>query len=81
MVKKETYDADKATFATKDELGTKANSSDIPDISNLVTNETYTADKETFALKTALEELTTKYNDLLARVEKLENPTTPEENV
>ena len=87
LVKKETYDADKATFATKDELGTKANSSDIPDITGLAKSEDvvsktdYTADKETFALKTALEELTTKYNDLLARVEKLENPTTPEENV
>lgn len=59
-VAKDAYDADKATFALA---------------ADVVSNETYTADKDTFALKTALEELTTKYNDLLARVEKLEQPS------
>lgn len=60
VVSKIDYENDKSTFALS---------------SNVVSNETYIVDKDTFALKSSLEELTTKYNDLLARIEKLENPS------
>ena len=58
VVSKTDYQNDKATFALT---------------ANVVSNDTYTADKETFALKSALDDLTTKYNDLLTRVTTLEN--------
>lgn len=78
LILKSDYESDKSTFATKEELNAKANSSDIPSIeglaksSEIVTKADYEKDKETFALKTALDELTTKYNELLAKVTKLE---------
>lgn len=57
VISKTDYESDKATFALS---------------ANVISNETYTADKETFALKTALDELSTKYQDLVTRLEKLE---------
>ena len=50
VVNNETYTADKATFATKEELNNKANSADIPDVSNLATKDELNAKADSTAI-------------------------------